>query len=111
MSLTKERIASLCEDALYSCVSGDQAEWDELRELALKSLAPEAALMTEERVHSILGDDIKPDGRLYCLGRYLAWSPEHPETACLDADFSALELEAIAWWMKHKCGPQNGGKL
>lgn len=44
--MTPERIAALCEDALYASVSGDQAEWDELRELALKGCAaPEAALI------------------------------------------------------------------
>lgn len=56
--------------------------------------------MTEAEVREILGSDIKPNGNLACTGRYLYWQFGH-DFACLDADFSADELEAIAWWMKN----------
>lgn len=53
----------------------------------------------EQKAREILGDDIQPDGSLYCLGRYLAWS-HGDDTVTLDAKFSADELEAIAYWMR-----------
>jgi hypothetical protein len=55
--------------------------------------------MTVDEARVILGDDVKPDGSLSCIGRYLYWKPGD-ETATLDADFSADELEAIAVLMR-----------
>ena len=51
MTLTKERIEALCTDGLYAAVSGDQQEWDELRELALNGLerSPEATAQKAAR--------------------------------------------------------------
>jgi len=59
--------------------------------------------MDEQKARAILGTDVQPDGSLYCLGRYLNYVLGD-ETACLDADFTADELEAIAWWMRNKAG-------
>ena len=60
--------------------------------------------MTEERAREILGDVIiRPDNSLYCLGHYISWKPgrgRRQSKACLDDDFTADELEAIAWWMQ-----------
>ena len=59
--------------------------------------------MGEEKAKAILGDLINPDGTLYGLGRYIFWTPKKEDPrACLDGHFSADELEAIAWWMRHK---------
>lgn len=60
--------------------------------------------MTEERARTILGDTIQADGGLYCLGHYTAWTPGDKE-ACLDCNFAAEELEAIAFWMKNAPTP------
>jgi len=57
--------------------------------------------MNEAKAREILGDWIKPDGGLYCLGRYVSWHTSAPD-ACLDDNFTADELEAIAWWMRNK---------
>jgi len=57
--------------------------------------------MDYETARAILGTDVRSDGSLYCLGRYLRYTPGD-DTACLDADFTADELEAIAWWMRSK---------
>ncbi len=56
-------------------------------------------MMDRERALVILNTDIQPCGRLHCLGRYLNFHPGD-DTATLDADFTADELEAIAWWMR-----------
>lgn len=57
--------------------------------------------MDENEARKILNTDIQEDDSLYCGGRYLAWHPSDKE-ACLDAYFTADELEAIAWWMRNK---------
>jgi hypothetical protein len=57
--------------------------------------------MNEEQARRILGADIQPNDNLYCLGRYLSWETSDKE-ATLDAQFTADELEAIAWWMQNK---------
>ncbi len=57
--------------------------------------------MNEEQARKILGDAVHPDGSLYQLGQYLCWNGKEDD-ACLDADFTADELEAIAWWMRNK---------
>lgn len=59
--------------------------------------------MDEAKARAILNTDVRSDGSLYCLGRYLSYTPGD-STACLDADFTADELEAIAWWMRNKAG-------
>jgi len=56
--------------------------------------------MTEEKAREILGERIQKDGGLYGGGHYLSWRPGD-DVACLDADFDAEELEAIAWWMRN----------
>ena len=42
---------------------------------------------------------VQPDGGLFDLGWYLAWSPGH-DTATLDGEFTADDLIAIAEHMK-----------
>lgn len=44
-------------------------------------------------------DAIHEDGHLYDLGWYLCWWPDE-EKACLDGEFTADELEAIANHMR-----------
>lgn len=58
--------------------------------------------MDGERATEILRERraISEDGGLYNLGWYLGWNPHRPE-AVLDGDFTADELEAIAWWMRN----------
>jgi hypothetical protein len=56
--------------------------------------------MTLEEAKKILNTDVQSNGSLYCLGRYLEFNPKFPETATLDADFTADELEAIAVYMR-----------
>lgn len=53
---------------------------------------------------------IQPDGGLYCLGRYLSWSPGDKQIT-LDSDFTASELSAIVYWMEHghKLHPSQAG--
>lgn len=55
--------------------------------------------MTLEEAKALLGDAVKPDGGLYDSVHYLAWTPGD-DTACLDAYFTADELEAIAVVMR-----------
>lgn len=55
--------------------------------------------MTLEEARRLLGDDIREHGRLYNTSRYLSFIPGE-KTACLDSDFTADELEAIAVWMR-----------
>jgi hypothetical protein len=43
----------------------------------------------------------KEDGCLFSLGWYLSWDIGD-DKATLDGEFSADELEAIAWWMRNK---------
>lgn len=42
---------------------------------------------------------IKPNGDLYCLGHYIAYSLGEG-TVCLDDDFEIEELEALVVYMK-----------
>jgi hypothetical protein len=55
--------------------------------------------MDEQEARRILGDWIQSDSGLYCLGQYVAWSPQN-NTVCLDSDFTIEELEAIVWWVR-----------
>lgn len=57
--------------------------------------------MTEEDAMRILGESVHADNSLYSLGWYLCWIPKEA-SATLDGEFSADELEAIAWWMRNK---------
>ena len=59
--------------------------------------------MNREEAEKILADCIKSDGTLYNLGAYLSWSLSYEE-ATLDGEFSADQLEAIAWWMRNMPG-------
>lgn len=68
------------------------------------------AEMNEQRARDILGKNdgsfnppfgaIKADGSLDDIGRYLSWSPGD-DGVSLDGDFTAEELEAVAWWMRN----------
>lgn len=61
------------------------------------------AKMNEEKARKILAEWVQPDGTLFCLGHYTAWpAAGGKEHAVLDAEFTADELEAIAWWMRNK---------
>jgi hypothetical protein len=55
--------------------------------------------MNREKAQEILKEYIQPDGGLYCLGHYLAWTPGDKEIT-LDCKFEVAELEAIVWWMR-----------
>lgn len=64
--------------------------------------------MTEERARALLGDAVNDDGGLYCncgdtlREAYVTWNTDE-DTACLDGhNFTADQLEAIAWWMRNK---------
>lgn len=46
--LSKERIEALCTDGMYAGVNGDQAEWDELRDLAIRALRPEEEALRKD---------------------------------------------------------------
>jgi len=64
-------------------------------------------IMNEEKAREILGDHITPQGDL-CAGSggnyaYISWSIGDG-IASLDDEFTAEELEAIAWWMKEAEG-------
>lgn len=74
MSLSKERIEALCTDGMYAGRFGDQAEWNELRELAIKALAPEERYIEAGEFVDV-GDGIgtcfaewKPEVRAACYG-------------------------------------------
>lgn len=65
--------------------------------------------MTEEQARGLLGDFIVetprhhglPVNSLDCDGMpYLLWAP-HSESATLDGEFTADQLEAISRWMRH----------
>jgi hypothetical protein len=56
--------------------------------------------MDETKAREILKDEIDSGGGLYCLGTYIAWNPTN-NSATLDSEFDADELEAIAWWMRN----------
>lgn len=58
--------------------------------------------MNEERVWNILGDCIDVNNNsLHSLGWYVSWTPGRDQ-ATLDGEFTADDLEAIAWWMRNK---------
>lgn len=55
--------------------------------------------MNKEKAQEILKEYIQPDGGLYRLGHYMAWSHGEKKIT-LDCQFDADELEAIVWWMR-----------
>lgn len=57
--------------------------------------------MNEQKARDILGKTIRPDRQLLGSGDYISWSLSDQTTATLDGDFTADELEAIAWWMRN----------
>ena len=50
-------------------------------------------------------DDLDPrENKLYCCGAYLCWpaaGSDYKEVE-LDGNFTADDLEALAWWMRNK---------
>lgn len=56
--------------------------------------------MDEAQARELLEGAISTDGGLHSLGWYLAWNPGR-ENATLDGEFTADDLEAIAWWMRN----------
>lgn len=63
--------------------------------------------MDEKKAREILVDDIMGDNSLGNGYRYLSWVVGEDEVT-LDAEFSADELEAIAWWMRNMKAPKEG---
>lgn len=59
--------------------------------------------LDEARQH-LAGSIDSRDGRLFSLGWYLSWFPGD-EYACLDGDFTADDLEAIAVNMRATAVP------
>lgn len=59
--------------------------------------------MNEAKARELLFGSIGPDDRLMNVGWYLSWAPGK-EKATLDGDFTADELDAIAWWMRNTVG-------
>lgn len=64
--------------------------------------------MDEQRAREILGGLIQPDGGLYDLGHYIAWTPGE-EDVRLDDRFTIEELEAIVWWVRHSPATTSAG--
>ena len=60
-------------------------------------------VITEAIARKILAESIQPDKSLHEGTQYLHWNVGDNH-ATLDAEFSADELEAIAWWMRHNGG-------
>ncbi len=60
--------------------------------------------MRKKKQLEVLGRAAREDGSLGSYGWHLSWRPGD-ETAELDGDFTADELEAIAKWMR-----EHGGK-
>jgi hypothetical protein len=57
--------------------------------------------MDEHKARELLGKGIQEDGSLYNLSKYMCWN-KGEEVAVLDGEFTADELEAIAYWMRDK---------
>jgi hypothetical protein len=60
--------------------------------------------MTLDEAKAILGTSIQPNGNVEELGQYMQYYVGS-ETMCLDADFSADELEALAVYMRATAKP------
>ena len=62
--------------------------------------------MNEKQATEILNNDgnsIRSDGRPDSLGWWISWKTGDKRIT-IDGEFTANELEAIAWWMKNKIG-------
>lgn len=57
--------------------------------------------MDEPTAREIIMDFIDLNGDLRFTSPWVAWGTGD-NSVTLDGDFSADELEAIAWWMRHK---------
>lgn len=57
--------------------------------------------MNEQKAKEILGARVQTDGSLSDMTNYVSWSPGDTSIV-LDANFTAEELEAIAWWIINK---------
>ena len=58
--------------------------------------------MTEDKARRILGRKVHPeDSTLYDLSDYVCW-PAAARRIILDGEFTAEELEAMAWWIRNK---------
>jgi hypothetical protein len=62
------------------------------------------ATMTLDEAKNILGDSIQPNGNVEELRQYKQYY-SGDTTICLDADFSADELEALAIYMRATAKP------
>lgn len=57
--------------------------------------------MDEQKAREILKRYIKDGVKLINDNNFTSWSPSYePEEITLDGEFSADELEAMAWWMR-----------
>jgi hypothetical protein len=81
---------------IEACLDRMQLMGDQLHALRSASGA-----MNEVRATEILKKEVQGDGGLYSLGWYLAWTPGDLD-ATLDGQFTADDLEAIAWWIRNK---------
>ena len=57
--------------------------------------------MNEEEAREVLSKIIVNNDNLYSLGWLLLWN-KNDLIAYLDGEFTARDLEAIAWWMNNK---------
>jgi len=55
--------------------------------------------MNEQQAREILGDYDKHEGWFTNISEYVEWLPQN-EKAALDGEFTADQLEAIAFWMR-----------
>ena len=59
--------------------------------------------MDETRALEIMGGIVHKDECLECLSPYIRWRKDDGDIEItLDGKFSAEEIEAFAWWMRHK---------
>lgn len=65
--------------------------------------------MDEKRAREILAEYITEEGGLASISLYMGWTPGE-DTACLDDNFTADQLEAIAWWMRHSRDAAEGSE-
>jgi lipase chaperone LimK len=73
------------------------------------SITPEGdgrMAMNEARARKILGKSIQPDGSLKAVDVWADWEAVGYEWVLLDDSYTAEELEAIAWWMRHASTPR-----
>ena len=57
--------------------------------------------MDERKAREILKYFDITDYGLFSSSPFFAWNKKNKD-ACLDGDFTADDLEAIAWWMRNK---------